>query len=47
MEYREEATLMMLRDGALLMRGGERKKDNMRIGGRGELMTGRSRRDDG
>jgi len=45
MEYREEAALMMLRDGALLMRGGGRKKDGARTGGRSELMTGRSKRD--
>ncbi len=43
MEYREEATPMMLRDGALLMKGGGRKKGGERTGGRGELMAGRSR----
>ncbi len=37
MEYREEAAPMMLRDGALLMRGGGRKKGGERTGGRGEL----------
>jgi len=40
MDYREEAARMMLRDGALLMRGGGRKKGDARIGGRGELMVG-------
>ncbi len=32
---------MMLRDGALLMRGGGRKKGDARTGGRGELIAGR------
>ncbi len=45
MEYREEAALTMLRDGALLMRGGGRKKGGKRTGGRGELIAGRSRGD--
>jgi hypothetical protein len=40
MEYREEVTPMMLRDGALLMRGGGRKKGGARTGGRGELIVG-------
>jgi len=37
MEYREEAVPMMLRDGALLMRGGGRKKSGERTRGRVEL----------
>jgi hypothetical protein len=37
MEYREEAAPMMLKDGALLMRGGGRKKGDERTGGHGEL----------
>jgi hypothetical protein len=37
MEYREEAAPMMRRDGALLMRGGGRKKGGERTGGCGEL----------
>jgi hypothetical protein len=36
---------MMLRDGALLMRGGGRKEGGKRTGGGGELIAGRSRRD--
>jgi hypothetical protein len=34
---------MMLRDGALLMRGGGRKEGSARTGGRGEVILGSRR----
>ncbi len=43
MEYREEAAQMKLRDGALLMRGGGRKKGGAMTRGRGELIRGSGR----
>jgi hypothetical protein len=46
MEYREKAVPMMLKDGALLMRGGGRKERGKRTGGGSELIAARSRRND-
>jgi hypothetical protein len=44
MEYRKEAAPMMVRDGAVLMRGGGRKEGGKRMRGGGELIAVRSRR---
>jgi hypothetical protein len=43
MEYKEEATPMMLRDGALLMRGGGRKVGDERTRGHEAVVSGKLR----
>jgi hypothetical protein len=43
MEYKKEAAPMMVRDGAVLMRGGGKKEGGKRTRGGGELIAVRTR----